>query len=91
MATRTGTDVRNILQVKISSPDEVIFDAPAKSVSSENAKGSFDVLPGHANFITIVVDAHVTIVGLENEVHEFHFDRCAFYTYHNKVTIYTEV
>lgn len=91
MATRTGTDVRNILQVKISSPDEIIWDAPAKAVSSTNAKGSFDVLPGHANFITIVVNGDVVITDLEDKDHQFHFDRCAFYTYHNKVTIYTQV
>lgn len=80
-----------ILQVKISSPDRIIWDDPGKAVSAENAKGDFDVLPGHANFITICIDSDITIYDLEGETHTFHFDRCAFYCYHNKVTIYTEV
>lgn len=82
---------KQYLQIKISSPDKIIWDAPGSAISSYNALGDFDVLPGHANFITICVNADVTIYDMESEEHQFHFDRCAFYCSHNKVTIYTNV
>lgn len=44
----------NILTVKILSPTQTIYDGPAFSVSSFNSMGRFDILPMHANFITMV-------------------------------------
>ena len=81
----------NYLQIKISAPEKIVWDAPGLAVSSTNAKGLFDILPGHANFITICIDASITIYDMKGNTHEFHFDRCAFYCYHNKVTIYTNI
>lgn len=44
----------NILNVKIISPTQTIFQGEAYSVSSANSAGTFDILPYHANFITMV-------------------------------------
>lgn len=44
----------NVLNVKIISPTQTIFEGEAFSVSSANSAGSFDILPYHANFITMV-------------------------------------
>lgn len=44
----------NTLKVKILSPIQTIFDGEALSVSSTNSTGNFDILPFHANFITLV-------------------------------------
>lgn len=85
------SDSRKYLQIKISSPDKIVWDAPGLAISSANALGTFDVLPDHANFITICIDADVIIYDMQNDSHKYHFDRCAFYAYHNKVTIYTNV
>lgn len=43
-----------ILNVKIISPTQTIFQGQALSVSSANSTGKFDILPYHANFITMV-------------------------------------
>lgn len=45
---------QNVLKVKILSPTQTIFDGEAVSVSSVNTDGKFDILPFHANFITLV-------------------------------------
>ena len=45
---------KNTLTVKIISPTQTIFDGEAFSISSVNSLGKFDILPYHANFITLV-------------------------------------
>ena len=44
----------NVLQVKIISPTQTIFEGEAVSISSVNSLGKFDILPFHANFISLV-------------------------------------
>lgn len=38
----------------VKSRDGVIFSGPVLSLTSYNKKGRFDVLPGHANFISLI-------------------------------------
>lgn len=45
---------QNTLKVKILSPTQTIYDGEALSVSSTNSTGKFDILPYHANFITLI-------------------------------------
>src|SRR3989344_8010632 len=45
---------KNTLTVKIISPTQTLFDGEAYSISSVNSLGKFDILPYHANFITLV-------------------------------------
>jgi hypothetical protein len=45
---------KNTLTVKIISPTQTIYDGEAYSISSVNSLGKFDILPYHANFITLV-------------------------------------
>jgi len=46
---------RQIMMVTISTPEEgESWRGEAASVSSENSQGPFDILWGHANFVTIV-------------------------------------
>ena len=45
---------QNALNVKILSPTQTIFEGEALSVSSVNSTGKFDILPYHANFITLI-------------------------------------
>lgn len=45
---------QNALKVKILSPTQTIYEGEALSVSSTNSTGKFDILPYHANFITLI-------------------------------------
>ena len=47
--------------VIVNSPSKLIWEGKATSVSSENSKGKFDILPEHANFITMIEDKPITI------------------------------
>jgi F0F1-type ATP synthase epsilon subunit len=44
------------LQVMVMTPQQVLFEGEAVSVSSINDTGPFDVLGDHANFITLIKD-----------------------------------
>lgn len=43
-----------ILQVKISDREKTIFEGDAIAISSNNDIGPFDILGGHANFVTSI-------------------------------------
>lgn len=47
-------DPNQEIYLRIRSRKEVIFDGKALSVSSVNDKGPFDILPQHANFISLI-------------------------------------
>jgi F0F1-type ATP synthase epsilon subunit len=51
----------DILHVSIVNQDEQVWDGEAESVSSENSAGNFDILPQHANFVSIIKNKPITI------------------------------
>ena len=80
----------SLLNVRISNPDKQIWEGQAKSVSSENLSGPFDILPLHANFITLIENKPIKIVTAEGKK-EFTFPNAIIYASKNYVLIYTEV
>lgn len=42
------------LQVKICKHDQVLYEGEAKSLTSHNSFGTFDIIPKHANFIALI-------------------------------------
>lgn len=51
------------LKVIARSPFHVYYEGPANVVSADNNVGSFDVLPGHADFFSILKSGEVLIEG----------------------------
>ena len=49
------------LQVKISSPFETYYEGEALAVSGINDSGPFDILPHHANFLSILTEGNIEI------------------------------
>lgn len=43
-----------LLQVRIIAKNKVLFKGQARSVSSHNAVGNFDILPEHSSFISLI-------------------------------------
>ncbi|HLC93627.1 MAG TPA: hypothetical protein VJG85_01280 [Patescibacteria group bacterium] len=58
----------NKLQVKIKSATRTHFDGEAFSITSYNDTGVFDVLPQHANFITVIKDRVIVNKGMKDQV-----------------------
>jgi len=51
---RAKSSARDILKVKVWSPFRTYYDGEATSISGINATGTFDILPKHHSFITLL-------------------------------------
>jgi F0F1-type ATP synthase epsilon subunit len=80
-----------MLKIIIKSPDKDIFSGEAESLSSQNSAGKFDVLPGHANFITVIENRPIVIRQSEKEKREFVFPLAILSVNNNFITIYTNI
>lgn len=78
----------DLLKVKIFSPEKLVFEGSAKSVSSQNSSGVFDILPKHANFITIIENKPIQ-VRTEGKNTEFTFSKSILYVHQDAVSIYS--
>lgn len=79
------------LHFRIVSPKKVLFENDAESVSSRNSVGSFDILPGHANFMTIIENAPLVIKVDKNQVIKFDLSFGVIYSVNGVVNIYTDL
>lgn len=79
------------LTVTVLSPQSVLYNGTAYSVSSKNSAGNFDLLPGHANFITIIENQSITIRTAKNQKIDFKFPLAIIYTTSNTVKIYAQL
>ena len=83
--------MNRILNVKVISPTQVLFEGQATSVSSKNLMGNFDVLPEHANMITFIEANHdVEIRKPDRAKVSFKFPMAIIYVRNNLVTIYSQ-
>lgn len=53
IASLAGTDAR-LMYLRIKAPEKNLFEGIVESITSHNAKGSFDILPYHENFISLI-------------------------------------
>ena len=84
--------MRETLYVRIQSPDKIIWEGEAASISSENTEGVFDVLPHHANFISLLNENAPVIVRLpekKSDPVEYSFGRTVIFVRNNFVSVYT--
>lgn len=79
------------LRVRIISPQQTFFEGEALSVSSKNMQGPFDILPEHANFITIIENSPIIIRIQDQKPQMFKFPIAIIYTTLNMVNIYTYI
>jgi F0F1-type ATP synthase epsilon subunit len=78
------------LTVRINSPEKFIWEGTAVSVSSANDRGPFDILPMHANFVTLIKKSPIR-VNTGTEVKEFSFPNAVIWAHSNTVSIYTNI
>lgn len=80
--------MKNTLTISIASPEQIIWEGKGIAVSSVNSVGPFDVLPHHANFITIIENKPVVIDTGTKRI-QFTFPVCVLYARDNYVYAYT--
>lgn len=76
------------LNVLIRNRDRIIYQGIAKRVSSKNEVGKFDVLPSHANFLTLI-NSPVTVIEPNGNKLEFPVSRGVFRVEDNNVHIFS--
>jgi F0F1-type ATP synthase epsilon subunit len=73
--------------VEVISPTGTVFKGGVEALSSSNEVGRFDLLPYHANFITIIKDSLV-IRPSRGPTQTLPVTRGVLYCYNNNVTVY---
>jgi F0F1-type ATP synthase epsilon subunit len=76
-----------LLQVLVQNPESNIFKGNAVAVSSINAKGPFDILPLHTNFICMIKDS-VTIYESQKKIKKIPLEQGILKVFENTVTIF---
>lgn len=61
MARDEKKTASDLFRVKVFSPFETFFDDQALSLTAANETGPFDILAGHANFLTLLIPCTITI------------------------------
>lgn len=86
----TGIEGTDELQVRIQTPEGLIWEGRAQSVSSQNSAGAFDILPDHANIITLIERQPITII-FSGGQKEFTFEKAIISFRENKLSIYADI
>jgi F0F1-type ATP synthase epsilon subunit len=81
---------RELLEVKIfwlPIKKEVFYQGKAEAVSSQNRLGKFDILPRHANFITLISKELTILTPAKNKI-SYQFERGVLIVSKNEVKIF---
>lgn len=79
------------IAVTVINPDERVWEGRAYSVSSVNSAGPFDILPEHANFVTMIRNQPVIVRTIDHGEKTFTYKNAVITVNDNKVSIYTEI
>lgn len=77
------------ISVIVMSPAEVVWEGEAKALSSRNKEGAFDILPNHANFMTLIRDTDVIVQLLDDTTtRTFSFEQAVLFFQNNTAKMY---
>lgn len=77
----------NALHLLVVSGVKVLFQGEVRSVTSQNAKGEFDVLDQHTNFISLI-EKGLKYEQMGQEFVEIKFDRAVMQVNKNEVKVF---
>ena len=89
MPKQKPSDFKGNIKVDIRSRKEKFFQGEAKTVTSLNETGEFDVLPQHANFVTLIRGFVIVDKGLSTEK-RFDVDNGVLATKTDAVDVYLD-
>lgn len=75
------------LELIVKNRQKVLFQGPVTSVTTSNEKGVFDILPFHANYLTLTHGSLILDKGIPSE-HTIALDKALLYVIENKVFVY---
>lgn len=78
------------LYIRALAPGAILYEGEALALSSKNSVGKFDILPMHANFITVVENQPLVITKPDGSKLTFQVREAIVYNKENKVSVYTD-
>ncbi|KKS77250.1 MAG: hypothetical protein UV74_C0013G0020 [Candidatus Woesebacteria bacterium GW2011_GWB1_43_14] len=82
-------ETKKELKVKVETRPETIYEGVAYSLSSINDVGKFDILPNHANFISIIQE-RLVIRKKDGSTHELPINQGILKASNNEVKVYLD-
>jgi F0F1-type ATP synthase epsilon subunit len=79
-----------VMRIKVYSPYRSYIDEDAYSISALNATGPFDVLPGHHNFLSLLLPCELLINTPRGE-QRVRIAKGIMHVRSNKVTVFLDV
>lgn len=83
-------DQKQGIMVKIHARSGSLFSGQVKHIAARNKTGSFDILPLHENFITLLTDS-LTLTLVSGEKKEFQVENAILRVVENEVNVYIGV
>ncbi len=78
------------IPVRIQTPESLVWEGNALSLSATNSAGPFDILPQHANMITIIEGNPIEVVTTFG-TRKFVFDKAVLAVKDDSVSIYANI
>jgi F0F1-type ATP synthase epsilon subunit len=75
------------LSVTIKTKEKTLYNGVAITVSSSNVSGPFDILPDHANFISLIHSYLIINKEMEGEK-KFDLEKGVMYVMSDKIEVY---
>lgn len=79
------------MQVKIYAPFKTYFDGPVHSLTAVNGTGPFDILPGHKNFMTLLVPCTINLRLPDAPDFNLKVSRGVMHVKADKVTVFLDI
>jgi len=83
----TGAATLNVIA---REPFHVYYEGPARVVSAANRVGQFDILPGHADFFSVLKPCDV-IIATDKEPVTFHIDNGIIAVRDNEAMLFVNI
>lgn len=80
-----------VLKVKVHSQFETFFEGSAESVSALNKTGPFDILGGHANFLSLLEPCEVIVRKDKEHEEKIPVEFGVVHVNANEVTVFVNV
>jgi F0F1-type ATP synthase epsilon subunit len=79
------------MKVKVYAPFKTYFDGLANSISAENRTGTFDILPKHKNFMSLLIPCTITVRAPEKPEFKLKVTRGVMHVKSDQVTVFLDV
>lgn len=80
-----------LISVKIYAPFQVYYEGRARSLSAVNDVGPFDILPGHHNFLCMLVPCEIKVDIPDKGVKKIRINRALMHVKSNHTTVFVDV